>query len=162
MHFVPAITEDLERIEVVLGPASALYGPQTANGVVHMITKSPLTSQGTMLELGTGPEKDVLQGSFRTAHKLSDNFAFKISGQAVSGNEWRYVDPQEQAARAVAFGDPSAFIEERLAERTQMIDRLGVLEARVEGLESSVAEVRKATLPGRGDLERDAAGGDSS
>ena len=28
--------DDLQRIEVVLGPGSALYGPNTANGVVHM------------------------------------------------------------------------------------------------------------------------------
>src|SRR5207237_10674738 len=33
--------EDIERIEVLLGPASALYGPNSANGVLHVITKSP-------------------------------------------------------------------------------------------------------------------------
>src|SRR5690606_21894347 len=33
--------EDIERIEVLLGPASALYGPNSANGVLHLITKSP-------------------------------------------------------------------------------------------------------------------------
>jgi len=53
-------------------------------------------------------------------------------------------------------------IEERLAERTQMIDRLGALEDRVDGLESSVSEAHKAALPGREGLERDAADGESS
>ncbi len=115
IHFVPSISEDLERIEVVLGPGSALYGPQTANGVLHMITKSPLTSQGTTVTLAAGQGKKVFQGSFRTVHKLSDNFAFKISGQAVAGDEWRFVDPEEQANRAAAFEDPTAFIAERLA-----------------------------------------------
>ena len=115
LHFVPTTSDDLERIEVVLGPGSALYGPQTANGVLHMITKSPLTSQGTTVTLGSGPRKEVLQGSFRTAHKLSDNFAFKISGQAIDGNEWRFVDPEEQAGRAEAFANPAAFVAERLA-----------------------------------------------
>ncbi len=115
LHWVPITNEDLERIEVVLGPGSALYGPQTANGVLHMITKSPLTSQGTTVTLAAGPSKDVFQGSFRTVHKLSDNFAFKISGLAVAGNEWRFVDPEEQANRDAAFDDPAAFIAERLA-----------------------------------------------
>ena len=115
LHWVPITNDDLERIEVVLGPGSALYGPQTANGVLHMITKSPLTSQGTTVTLAAGPSKDVFQGSFRTAHKLSDNFAFKISGLAVAGNEWRFVDPEEQANRAAAFADQPAFIAERLA-----------------------------------------------
>ncbi|MEK9613353.1 MAG: carboxypeptidase-like regulatory domain-containing protein [Flavobacteriaceae bacterium] len=32
---------DLERIEVVLGPASALYGPDVTSGVIHFISKSP-------------------------------------------------------------------------------------------------------------------------
>ena len=115
LHFIPAISDDIERIEVVLGPGSALYGPQTANGVLHILTKSPLTSQGTTVTLGAGPEKDVFQGSFRTAHKLSDNFAFKISGQALTGNEWFYADAEEQANRAAAHADPAAFIAERIA-----------------------------------------------
>ena len=115
LHFVPITNDDLERIEVVLGPGSALYGPQTANGVLHMMTKSPLTSEGTTVTLGSGPRKEVLQGSFRTAHRLSDNFAFKISGQAIDGNEWIFVDPEEQAQRAAANADPAAFVAERLA-----------------------------------------------
>ncbi len=131
LHFVPLISDDIERIEVVLGPGSALYGPQTANGVLHMITKSPLTSQGTTLTLGAGPRKDVFQGSFRTAHKLSDNVAFKISGHAVAGNEWIYVDPEERTARAAALANPAAFLAERvargltLAEANQALANVG-------------------------------------
>ena len=131
LHFVPTTSDDLERIEVVLGPGSALYGPQTANGVLHMMTKSPLTSEGTTVTLGSGPRKEVFQGSFRTAHKLSDNFAFKISGQAVAGNEWVFVDPAEQAERAAAYGNPTAFVAERLtrgltqAEADQALINIG-------------------------------------
>jgi len=33
---------DIQRIEVLKGPASAMYGPNSANGVVHIITESPL------------------------------------------------------------------------------------------------------------------------
>lgn len=115
LHFIPAVNDDIERIEVVLGPGSALYGPQTANGVLHLITKSPLTSQGTTVTLGAGPRKDVFQGSFRTAHRVSDNLAFKVSGHSVAGNEWIFVDPEEQAARAAAYADPDAFMAQLLA-----------------------------------------------
>ena len=96
LHWIPTTNDDLERIEVVLGPGSALYGPNTANGVVHMITKSPLESQGTTVTLGGG-EKNTWQGAFRTAHKLSDNFGFKVSAQQIQGNEWRFTDPAEVA-----------------------------------------------------------------
>lgn len=43
--FIPTDNIDLERIEVLRGPASALYGPNCSNGVCHMITKSPLTQE---------------------------------------------------------------------------------------------------------------------
>jgi outer membrane receptor for ferrienterochelin and colicin len=36
--------EDVERIEVVLGPGAALYGPNAASGVMHIVTKSPFES----------------------------------------------------------------------------------------------------------------------
>tara|TARA_B100001123_G_scaffold151356_1_gene175055 strand:- start:5208 stop:8060 length:2853 start_codon:yes stop_codon:yes gene_type:complete len=114
LHFVPQVNDDIERMEVVLGPGSALYGPNTANGVLHIMTKSPLEYQGSSVTLGGSPIKDVFQGSFRTAHKLGDDFAFKISGQMVKGNEWPFVDPQEQAARAAAWANPSAYIAEQL------------------------------------------------
>jgi iron complex outermembrane receptor protein len=97
-HFIPANSEDIDRMEVVLGPGSALYGPNTANGVVHIITKSPLTHQGTTVSIGGG-ERSVFQADFRTAHLIGDDFGFKISGQYLQGNEWRYTDPVEAAAR---------------------------------------------------------------
>lgn len=43
--FIPTDNIDLERIEILRGPASALYGPNCSNGVVHMITKSPLSQE---------------------------------------------------------------------------------------------------------------------
>jgi len=98
MHFVPTTNEDLERMEIVLGPGSALYGPNTANGVLHMITRSPLRTQGTTISL-TGGEQSVVHGSFRTAHLLTDNLGFKLSGQVLRADEWRHDDPVEIAER---------------------------------------------------------------
>ncbi len=106
MHFIPTTDADIERIEVVLGPGSALYGPNTANGVVQILTKSPLDSQGTTVSLGGG-ERSVFDGSFRTAFLLSQNLGFKVSGQYVSGDEWHYTDPTEAAARVAALADPA-------------------------------------------------------
>lgn len=36
---------DIERIEILKGPAAALYGPNANQGVIHIITKSPLKYQ---------------------------------------------------------------------------------------------------------------------
>jgi iron complex outermembrane receptor protein len=109
MHFVPANEQDVDRMEVVLGPGSALYGPNTANGVVHVLTKSPLDSEGTTVTLGGG-ERSLFQGSFRSAWALNEQFGFKVSGQYLRGDEWRYTDPTEQTARDAADADPTGCV----------------------------------------------------
>ncbi|HEX2094226.1 MAG TPA: TonB-dependent receptor [Longimicrobiaceae bacterium] len=96
LHFVPSNNEDLERMEVVLGPGAALYGPNTANGILHIITKSPLTEQGTTVTVAGG-EQEVLHGTFRTAQLIGENFGVKLSGQYLRAEEWRYTDPAEVA-----------------------------------------------------------------
>ena len=101
MNFVPQNDNDIETIEVVLGPGSALYGPNTANGVLHIITKSPIDDPGSTFSVAGG-ERSVLHINGRTALKLSDQFGFKVSGQYFKGNEWKYLDPVEEAARALA------------------------------------------------------------
>ena len=137
MHFIPAIDEDLDRIEVVLGPSSALYGPNTANGIVHFITKSPLESQGTSVTLGGG-ERSTLQSSLRSAFLLNENLGFKISGQYMRGDEWNHTDPNEAAGRAFADDFPSACILDKEtrglspADAQIACDRLGVRDFDVE------------------------------
>ena len=112
MHFIPSNDADIDRMEVVLGPGSALYGPNTANGVVHIITKSPLDEQGTSVTMGAG-QRSVFQGSFRSAFKLSDDFGFKVSGQSLTGNEWEFDDPTEVANRASALANPALCLSDR-------------------------------------------------
>jgi iron complex outermembrane receptor protein len=105
LHFVPSTSEDIQRMEVVLGPAAALYGPNTASGVLHMITKSPLVQPGTTVSLATG-ERGVLQHTLRTAHRLNDRFGLKLSGSLLSADEWPFTDPDEVAERAKFAADP--------------------------------------------------------
>ncbi len=136
-HFIPATDEDIERIEVVLGPGSALYGPNTANGVIHILTKSPLTSQGTSVTLGGG-EQSVFQGSYRSAFLLSENLGVKVSGQYLTGEEWEYVDPVENAARLAAQLDSNPCRKDRIArgldpaEAQAACARLGVRDLGIE------------------------------
>ena len=102
-NFIPATSDDIERIEVVLGPGSALYGPNSANGVMHVITKSPLTSVGTSAQVGFG-ERSLRKYSVRHAGKASEELGYKISAEYYTGKDWESQDASEQAARAA---DPS-------------------------------------------------------
>ena len=85
--FIPTINEDIEQIEVVSGPGAALYGPNSANGVMHIITRSPFTSQGTTISLGGG-ERSILTGSIRHAGVVNETIGYKFSGNYFRGNDW--------------------------------------------------------------------------
>ncbi len=87
-------SEDIDRIEVLQGPASALYGPNSGAGVLHVITKSPFTSQGTSLTLDGG-ERSLARLSGRTAGTLGKKLGYKLSGEKFSAMDWEYLDPNE-------------------------------------------------------------------
>ncbi len=53
-EFAPADAATIERIEVVRGPASALWGANAVGGLVHVITRRPQDTLGGSLELGAG------------------------------------------------------------------------------------------------------------
>lgn len=99
MSFIPTTDLDLDRMEVVLGPGAALYGPNAASGVLHMITSSPIDRPGNSVAVAGG-ERSVFQTIFRSAHAVSESFGVKVSGQYFQGNDWEYVDPAEVAAAA--------------------------------------------------------------
>lgn len=89
--------DDIDRIEVLQGPAAALYGPNSGNGVLHVITKSPFTSQGTSLTVDGG-ERSLLRAGFRTAGaNASGKVGYKLSGEYFTANDFEYVDPNEPA-----------------------------------------------------------------
>ena len=71
-------TIDLERVEVVRGPGSALYGAGVTSGVVHYISKSPIDDPGTTVEV-IGGELNTFGIAARHATKVSDKFGFKIN-----------------------------------------------------------------------------------
>src|SRR6185503_5609394 len=52
--FVPTTTSDIKQIEVVRGPASAVWGANALTGVVNIITKTPREAAGTNLVLSAG------------------------------------------------------------------------------------------------------------
>jgi len=93
-NFIPVTNDDVERIEVVLGPGAALYGPNSANGVMHIITRSPFTSAGTNVSVGLG-ERSLRIGSVRHAGVLGDKLGYKISAQYYAGTDWKYYDEEE-------------------------------------------------------------------
>ena len=89
------IKEDIERVEVILGPNATLYGPNAHNGLLNTITKDPRTSEGTTIALNPGVSGDgdaFFSGRVRHAQVLNDKFAFKVMGEYTAATEFDYSD----------------------------------------------------------------------
>ncbi|MDW8019103.1 MAG: TonB-dependent receptor [Chloroherpetonaceae bacterium] len=84
------IKEDIASIEMILGPSSALYGPNAHNGVVNVVSKDPRTSQGTMFALNAGLQS-YFSGRFRHAGAVGD-FAWKATFEYMTARDWEFVD----------------------------------------------------------------------
>lgn len=121
--------EDIERIELLLGPASALYGPNSSAGVMHVITKSPFSSQGTTLTVDGG-ERNIFRGALRHAGTVGQKFGYKFSGEYFTGNDWNYRDPGEpdSITRRLTDGGPRT----RVANTRDFLTQRYAGEARVD------------------------------
>ena len=122
---------DIERIEVVRGAGSALYGPGVTQGVIHFITKSPIDRPGTSVEL-IGGELNTWGGGFRHGTKVSDKFGWKVAGQYRRGDEFT-LDPNnpDDAAQISLFQNtvtrpditPEGFVDQ-FSPGTVLLDNL--------------------------------------
>lgn len=70
---------DVERIDILRGPQSTLYGRNAMGGLLKVHTKSPFDYQGTDIRLGAAT-RGSYQGSLTHYHRVSDRFAFSAGG----------------------------------------------------------------------------------
>ena len=76
--FIPSEKAEIERIEVIRGPTSAVWGANALTGVVNLITKDPGDLQGTTVSVGVGEGEtysaSLVHGGMARGH------AWKASG----------------------------------------------------------------------------------
>ncbi len=86
--FVPSTSSDIKQIEVVRGPASAVWGANALTGVVNIITKSPREAAGGNLTLSGGLfNRDV--GS-TAGEDSGTSFGFSASYSGAPNDRWSY------------------------------------------------------------------------
>ena len=67
---IPQSMDDVDKIEVILGPATALYGANAHSGVVNIISKPPSQSEGFTMSLsGSNDERQYRKINGRFAKK---------------------------------------------------------------------------------------------
>src|SRR5687768_12431326 len=77
---------DLAGIEVLVGPGSALYGPDASNGVLTLSTKDPRDYPGLTVEL-TGGNRSYYDMQARYAG-TSGRFGYKVTGEYQAADDW--------------------------------------------------------------------------
>lgn len=93
---IPISSEDVEQMEVILGPATSLYGANAHSGVINITSKSPANSEGFSASYsGTNDERELTKFSARYAKKINDKLSFKISGSHFRAYEWPFISETE-------------------------------------------------------------------
>jgi outer membrane receptor protein involved in Fe transport len=90
--FLPVDLSEIKQVEVIRGPASAVWGANAVYGVVNVITKSPREMQGTTATFGLGTfgrTNGADSGSLwyvngTHAQAINDRWAYKLSAGGYS------------------------------------------------------------------------------
>ncbi len=98
---IPTTSDDVDQIEVVLGPSSALYGPNAFAGVANILTKKPSLSTGTVATV-SGGNRDYRKWQLRHAGQRG-RLGYKVSLADFSAWDWEWVDPEEKKAHHAFF-----------------------------------------------------------
>ncbi len=96
---LPVTLPEIKRVEVLKGPAAAIYGFNAFDGVVNIITKSPEEMKGTTLQFGGGEYGTISSAAVHagTAGKLG----YRLSIGQDQNQQWR--DREALAFRSHKF-----------------------------------------------------------
>ncbi len=132
-HLQNVITIDqfmLDRVEVLYGPGSTLYGSDALGGVVHMRTRNPQLSQGT---------KPLFTSQLVTRYSTANKERTIHSSQQIGGKKWGWL----QSVTISDFGDmrmgdryPKKYPD--FGRRTQYIETINGVDQLVTNLDDRI------------------------
>jgi iron complex outermembrane receptor protein len=82
--------EDVDRIEVIDGPAGTMWGTNAVHGVINVITRSAQATQGTLLAGGGGNQE--WGAAARQGGRLADGTAWRIFARGFGAEPSRFAD----------------------------------------------------------------------
>ena len=86
-NIMPNLAIDTERIEVVRGPGSALYGPGVDSGVIHYLSKDAFNYPGTTVSVSAG-QRSMLNLQGRVATVIGKNLGIKLIGSYATAEDF--------------------------------------------------------------------------
>lgn len=128
---LPVALEDIDRIEVIRGPDSSSYGPNSMLAVINILTRHPDDVEAGTLALTAGSQ-DLVQVTARAGATLgSTSFRLTANSERDSGFDWLnrrnlgrdshqvrriYVRSETDLGQGSKLGVQSAYIEGRFQE----------------------------------------------
>ena len=97
---------DLAGIEVLVGPGSALYGPDASNGVITTSTKDPRQYKGLTMEVAGG-SRNFFDAQARYANTF-DKFGYKVSLETQSADDFHNQDTYAAVGASGPLPDTAA------------------------------------------------------
>ena len=91
-NFLGASELDVNAVNLIIGAASAFYGPNAFNGVISMESKDPYLHTGLSAMMKVG-ERNLIEGGFRWAQTVNNKeglpfMAYKINFFHFRANDW--------------------------------------------------------------------------
>ncbi|MCY4223748.1 MAG: TonB-dependent receptor [Bacteroidetes bacterium] len=88
LHSVmPNLWMNTEKVEIVRGPGSAIYGPWAESGVIHFISKNAFNHPGTTISI-SGGEHSTLSLQGRVAQVFGNNIGITFTGSYATGEDF--------------------------------------------------------------------------
>jgi iron complex outermembrane receptor protein len=75
------LIEDIDRIEVIRGPGGTLWGANAVNGIINIITKHAIETQGRLISVGGG-DIDGSSASARYGGSLGRDGHYRVYGKS--------------------------------------------------------------------------------
>src|SRR5205807_1514877 len=74
------LLQDVDRIEIIRGPGTTIWGPNAVNGVINIITKPAKSTHGGLVSTGAGNDQGFLD--FRYGSGNGRNLDYRVYGKA--------------------------------------------------------------------------------
>ena len=140
---LPVGLEDIERIEVVRGPSSALYGPNAVSGVINIITRNVDTDElkvfadaqaGTMgtaignisASKGFGKLKMRFSGNYEYRDRQTDDFYVMALDDYFTLDEYDNLSYVGDDGNTYDILDPTDSVDELFPNPGTAMDRFGI------------------------------------